>query len=314
VPCEQFLDRVDGAHLDCVSDALAVLLARYGVPDVQAPFAEDWRFDVVERAGEPPTVDLPPHDQDDLLARRTGLRPSWTPIGSVAEATPCWYSALRDGDPVVLVGDAYGLPWLPYYRHEHMEHGFVLAGLDADGTAQVVDPYQNATEWGRATPVATRLPLAALGEALSGGRWAVLRRVPPTAAARPPQRQITANACAVLAADRAGAYRRFVSYHSATGVRELENLTLQTWLLARNRGLHAGWVANLPNGTVTPDVVDRFRALDAGWRRAAETSYLALRRVRAGRQAPGAALAALTAVTAAEVELARDLAAGEKRS
>ncbi|WP_433392213.1 BtrH N-terminal domain-containing protein [Micromonospora sp. KLBMP9576] len=303
VPCGRFLSQVDGARLDCVSDALAVLLAARGVPDVRDPFARDWRFDL--RAGPAPArVALPAPDQDDLLARRTGWRPRWsaTEPGTAADS---WRAALREGAPVAVVGDAYHLPWLPYHGHEHMEHGFVVDGLDADGTVHVVDPYENATEWGRAVPTATRVGLDTLAPALPGGRWAVLVAATTAPEAPDPRAQVAANVAAVRAAADSGAYERFVAAHAPAGRDELENLTLQTWLLARDRGLHARWLADLPAEAVDPGFVARFADVERGWRRATETAYLALRRVRGGRRAPGAALDALRTVTAAEVDLAR---------
>lgn len=310
--CAGLLSRVDGARLDCVSDDLALLLADRGVADVTGPFARDWRFDLIEGDG-PPRVDLPPRDQDELLARRTGWRPRWRAITSVAGELPRLRRALGDRTPVLLVGDAYHLPWLPYAGHQHMDHGFVLEGLepgDDDPLAHIVDPYENATEWGRAEPIATRLRLSAFATALPGGRWAVL--VPAETVPEPgPAAQIAANATAILAADERGAYRRFAERHRGQELAELENLTLQSWLLTRNRDLHSRWLGGLPASVVDASLADRFAAeVVGGWKRVTETSYMAMRRVRSGRRAPTATLAALASAAAAEVDLARSLAQG----
>jgi hypothetical protein len=314
--CARLLPRIDGGYLDCVSDDLALLLAMHGVSDVRTPFAQDWRFDLSERAGLPVRVDLPPADQDELLARRTGWRPQWRPVTSVADDLLQWRHALGAGDPVLLVADAFCLPWLPYAGHEHMDHGFVLAGLSpGDGagcpadelTAHIVDPYQNVTEWGVARPVITQLPLTELDSALAGGCWAVL--VPATA--EPPVNpacQLAANATAILAAADHGSYQRFIAGHQEAGADQLQNLTLQTWLLARNRALHASWLAGLDPSLLDQSIAERFLAqVSGGWQRAMEMSYIALRRVRSGRRAPGAAIAAVEAVSRAETDLARSL-------
>ncbi|MBO4204636.1 BtrH N-terminal domain-containing protein [Micromonospora echinofusca] len=319
VPCADQLRRVDGALLDCVSDDIALLLAARGVDDLRDPFARDWRFVLRRPVVGLPQVELPAADQDDLLARRTGLRPRWRPAGPPGQWADQWRRALHAGDPVLLVGDAYHLPWLPYHGHEHMDHGFVLEGIGADDTgggpvAHVVDPYDNATEWGRATPLATRLPLADLRAALSDGRWATLVQESAVDATPDPDQQVAANAAAVLRAAGQGTYATFLDAHRSLGRAELANLTVQTWLLARDRGLHARWLADRPAGTRAAALADRFDGeIAAGWRRAAEATYLAARRVRSGRRAPGSALTTVQAVVAAETALARSLEEGEPR-
>lgn len=300
--CGELLPRVEGAYLDCVSDDLALLLAAKGVTDIRTPFAADWRFDLVEVPGGLPRLDLPPSTQDDQLAERTGWRPRWRPVTSLAGEVPAWQRVLGQHDPIVLVGDAFHLPWLPYRGHEHMSHGFVLDGLTPDGMAHIVDPYDNATQWGRATPLTTDVPLASLRAALDGGRWAVLE---PAGLAHPvdPDAAVAANAEAILLAHERGGYDSFVDRHRPAGAAELENLALQSWLLARNRALHGRWLS-----TVDLEVAGRFDTeVAAGWRRASEMSYLALRRVRAGRQAPTAVFTALCSVAEAETRLAQDL-------
>ncbi|HEX6871192.1 MAG TPA: hypothetical protein VF163_08845, partial [Micromonosporaceae bacterium] len=203
--------------------------------------------------------------------------------------------------------------------------GFVLEGLDpcgrvndlsgaglsaADVTAHVVDPYRNATQWGQANPLTTALPLADLGPALAGGRWAVLEPASDPVPVHP-ESALAANAAAIMSAAEHGAYRRFVVRHQRLGPVELEHLTLQAWLLSRSRALHGRWLADLPPAVLDPAQAFRFQGqVAAGWRRVSELSYLALRRVRSGRPAPNAVLAALTSVADAEASFARDLPNG----
>lgn len=314
-PCADHLSRVDSPYLDCVSDTLALLLAHRGVRDVRTPFACDWRFDMVDNATGPAGPDLPPARQDDLLAARTGWRPRWSPVAGLDDDLPRWWARLREGEPVVVVGDAYELPWLPYAGHEHMEHGFILDGLvpAADGRsmcAHVVDPYDNATEWGHATPLTTEVPVPSLATALAGGRWAVLEQAgapdPPDSAT-----VLADNAAAILDAARTGAYRRFVEQYRPMGTGELTHLALQTWLLTRQRGLHARWLRDLPGTVLGPGMATRFAdEVEAGWRRAGEVVYLALRRVASGRAAPTGALTAVQAAGESEARFAADLLAG----
>lgn len=300
--CEQFLPIVDSAHLDCICDAIALLLAQVGIAAVREPFAADWRFELVADERELPRLDLPPTDLADRLARRTGYTLSWQPLRSVDDALPRWHELLAQNRPVILVGDAFYLPWVPYSGHEHMDHGFVLEGLQDGAVARLVDPYENSTEWGRAVPQTVTVPLAALAPAVTGGRWAALTRTgepePVDVAV-----QLAENARAADDAD----LRRFVDAHRAVDEPALANLTLSTWLLARNRALHGLWLADVApalDGLGLADLPERFgRDVTPAWRRAAEASYLALRRLRAGRAVPPVALTAAVRATAAEAEL-----------
>jgi hypothetical protein len=149
-----------------------------------------------------------------------------------------------------------------------------------------------------------------LDPALSGGRWAILVRATPAPPVRPAD-QIAANAAAILSAAARDCYQRFIADHQDGGLPGLHSLSLQTWLLARNRALHALWLAGLPPDVVDPAAAGRFAAvISEGWRRAMEMSYIALRRVRSGRKAPGAAFTAIESVAHAEVSLARSLLSG----
>jgi hypothetical protein len=316
--CSQLLPRIDAAYLDCVSDDLALLLAAHGVSDVLTPFAQDWRFDLVEREDGLPRIDLPPAGQDDLLGQRTGWRPRWRPITRIGTDLPQWQRELGSGRPVLLIGDAFHLPWLPYQGHEHMDHGFVLVALHAaredrgdtaagDLTAHILDPYDNITEWGAARPLATRLPISDLSPAFSDGRWAVLVPVRP-AEPTDPAAQIEANAAAILASAEQGLYQRFAECHQQSGLTGIQSMSLQTWLLARNRALHARWLTVLSPAVIAPSLADRFLTeVCGGWQRAMEMAYVALRRVRSGRAAPPAAFAAVSYAADAEVILARSL-------
>jgi hypothetical protein len=304
VRCAPLLGRVDSADLDCVCDNVALLLAHAGVEDVRTPFALDWRFDLVERPGGLPRLDLPPAGLPELLAERTGFTVEWRPVGGLEAAVEDWREALGRGEPVLVVGDAFDLPWVPYHGHKHLDHGFVVEGLE-DGVAHVVDAYDNVTQWGRAEPLATTVPVGELAAALEHGKWTLLTRVGDAAPLDLDER-LAANAAAILEAEADGAYRRFVEAHREPDEPTLDNLTLQTWLLARNRSLHARWLAGQEG---LGDLAERFETeVVAAWRRAAETAYMALRRVSAGRQPPPAALHAAEAAVAAEPALAAELA------
>src|SRR5205085_1141572 len=124
-------------------------------------------------------------------------------------------------------------------------------------------------QWGRAEPLATTVPVTDLAAALEDGAWTLLVRVGDAAPLDLGER-LADNAAAIVAAEADGSYRRFVEAHSEPDEPTLDNLTLQTWLLARNRSLHARWLADQEE---LGDLPERFESqVVAAWRRAAAGS------------------------------------------
>src|SRR5205814_134785 len=76
----------------------------------------------------------------------------------------------------------------------------------------------------------------------SGGRSALTRVGDPSPL--DVGERLAQNAEAILEAERDGSYRRFGEAHREPDEPTLDNLTLQTWLLARNRSLHARWLGD----------------------------------------------------------------------
>jgi hypothetical protein len=95
---------------------------------------------------------------------------------STAECLDSWAAELGRGNAVAVTADAFFLPWLPYCGNEHMEHGFVVEGVEGgrEPVLHVVDPYENRTRRGHARPTTTKVVLGDLGHALDRGAWAVL--------------------------------------------------------------------------------------------------------------------------------------------
>ena len=294
--CGHLLPRIDSAELDCVSDTLALLLAARGIGDVLTPFGCDWRFELgaPDPSGRIGLL-LPPPDQDALLGRRTGWCPVWTEVsaGSVAD----WRRALREGYAVAVVADAYHLPWVPYASQAHMDHGFVIEGLD-ESTAYIADPYDNVTEWGRATPQCLQTSLDVIEPALGRARWCRLEPVTDPCEPVDPVAAIAANAHAIAASS--GRYEEFIAQYATLDADALEHLALQTWLAHRSRALHARWLSSRSVAEVRPDAADRFAAVVPAWQRASEAAYLALRRVRRGRPVPAGPVQSLRTVAETE--------------
>ncbi|MEU4559504.1 BtrH N-terminal domain-containing protein [Actinoplanes sp. NPDC023936] len=289
------LGTVDGAVLDCVSGPLAALLVHAGVQDPHPSLAEDWEAVPAAPDGGLPRFDLPPADLDERVAARTGLRPVWHRSGGPAEARDAW----RRRDAVLVLGDAFALPWLPYFGHARMSHGFVVTGQD-DTAVTIADPYDNVTEWGKAAPTVTTIAVPELDAAVTAAdgsvRWAALE---PAGAPRPVPagERIAANARQIRAAIDGGVFDRFLTAHRELTAEQVDNLALQTWLLARSRRLHARWLAD---DRFTEDVV-------TAWDRAQQAAYLAVRRVRRGRPAPDAVLDRIRAAARAEYATAARL-------
>ncbi|WIM99842.1 hypothetical protein ACTOB_003507 [Actinoplanes oblitus] len=194
-----------------------------------------------------------------LLGLQAGQRWSGCPADRVPEL-------LGRREPLYVVADAYHLPWLPYAGHEHMPHSF-LAGAH-DGGVRVWDAYRNDTRYGPAVPGSWDLTekelVAALGDTAEviGFTGTALPEPRPAVTLDDPAAFVDAYADAP---DRPAAFAR---------------LTLQTWLLARSRRLHAA-----------------FRGLDravpdhlAAWQGLAQQTYVAWRMVQRGRPAPQAPL------------------------
>jgi hypothetical protein len=300
--------QADTDLLDCLAVNVAVLLAWHGAADVRTPFAAKWRFRLRSDGTGASRPDLPPQDVTDDLRELTGWELEWQSAADLAGELPAWAAACGQGQPVLVVADAFDMPWVPYSGHEHMEHSFIIAGVGA-GDLTVVDGYTNTTEWGAAQPVTTTAGRAEIAGLLAGpGRWSVVR---PTgsALATSPARLVRDNAEQIRAAGEAGCYEVFLS-HAAALVQagDLAPVALDTWLLARSRGLHARWLDSDAAAWVPATARQDFSTtVTAAWTRAAEMSYIGLRRARSGRAVPPAVTECLRQACSAEQELANVL-------
>jgi acyl carrier protein len=197
-----------------------------------------------------------------------------------------------------VVADAYYLPWVPYRGRQHTGHSF-LATLDAEGL-RIVDAYHNDTPWGSARPGIRRLPAAELVSALADTTVTVIRFAPVAGSGtdigsgdmEPPDPHTVSRYIA--------AYQTWDDRRAA-----LDGLVLQTWLLARERGLYAARAG----GPVRA-------AHAAAWEGLARKTYVGARRVALGRPEPGGILDDLEALLRAEqnLEAAADASAATRPS
>jgi hypothetical protein len=273
------LDGVDSALLDCLDDNLAVLLRHAGVADVRAPFGHQWHFERAAGDGEPVVRREP---STASIARWTGwaaasvdLDPEAWPVAAAE------YLVSGRGRPLLLGGDAFHLPWLPYAGHAHQEHSFVIEAVDtARGRVRVVDAYANKTQWGEAVPLRTVVSASDVEAAV--GQWRALVLDGPRVPDPPePDAVLDANAEA-MAGDGAAALISYADDHEAR-TRDLESFelfVLGCWTLARSRGLHALWLADVGPA----DIAAAFAAdVVPLWRQATEMAYVGWRRASRGK-------------------------------
>ena len=297
------VEGLDSAYLDCIVDNVAAVLRHHGVRDVRTPFACQWHFGFDETA-DPPLPDLERIPFEDVVARLTGFELVCLDArGESADPVEACVAALGEGVPALVVGDAFLMPWQPYYDHEHMLHSFVVEALDEPrGRVGIADAYENTTEWGDARPIHAEIGADDLREiAASSPRWKdgrvfVLRRTREPH--EPDVRELVrANAAAMSDAGALSALARFRAFYAARAAEpdSAKRFTLACWLAARARSLHALWLHDV-EAQLPPDAhgtAAAFAELAAVWRRVAELAYVAERRARAGRGSPTTAFALL---------------------
>jgi hypothetical protein len=160
------------------------------------------------------------------------------------------------------VGDAFDMPWLPYFGRAHMPHSFLVGARAEEPTACVVDAYDNQTEWGPAEPGVWATPWSDIAFPVRLWRWRA------TGSATPARTHVERQGVdAYVAAFRTHADRP----------RAWEQLAVETWLLARRHKLFALAHDHDPDfGPAAGDAAAR-------WERLAADVFLGLRRVRRGR-------------------------------
>ncbi|MER6441334.1 phosphopantetheine-binding protein [Streptomyces sp. NPDC001185] len=262
--------QVRASLLDCLQANLAVLADRHHGPDTHLRLGAVLRFAPAPHGpGGLPTVEPTVAGQLAAAEELLGLA-----VDAHATRSP---GTAPDGaaEPAYVVADAFHLPWVPYHGHKHVEHSF-LVEPGADGVT-VTDAYHNDTPWGPARPL--RLvygpgqPHALLAELPADTVTVRLSARPPGPAPTPVHEPADG---AVI-----DAYVRAYADHGDR-VLALERFTLETWLLARARHLHAAYAAHLAGGAQDEAV----RAHLARWDGVVEHTYLAYRRVARGRAEP----------------------------
>jgi hypothetical protein len=287
----------DSAYLDCLNDNLAVLLDHLGVHDRRTPFACQWYFDFdpADPAHGPILESL---SVEDLIREQTGctLQKGQLERGRAVEQCRAFVEC---GQPVLVFGDAYLMPWLPYFGREHMEHSFIVDGISADHKLlHIVDAYTNRTEWGMAAPTETCLPALALEPITQdldaprhGSFWIMQQTATSTTADIGALLKRNAEQMRVQARPD-GPLAVFCQHYAdaITDVPAVKAFTLACWLVARARAYHQLWLSDVARAQ--PDLLDQhFVDLFAHdvvqpWQRVSEFAYIVFRRVSQGRTPP----------------------------
>lgn len=303
---------LDPGLLDCWEVTLGMALLAQGCRDVRSVLGSQWWFAYDPGGGAAPRLDFEP--QAERCAALAGLRPRSERVeeGELADACE---RALAEGRVPMVVTDAYQLPWCPYTGRKHVEHSFVVTAVTGSPrTLRVVDGYDNRTEWGDARPLETVVDaaLTAVLERDPATGFVSLHPEKGTAGAAGVDRAalFRANLAALAGRGPGDPYEAFIEEHRPddVGPSAFDRFCEACWTIERRRGLYATWLDDLaaePGSPVPADLGDRFRdGVVARWSEVNRFAYLALRRLRAGRRAPGGVADLLAAAAAAERDLA----------
>ncbi|MFE0376906.1 hypothetical protein ACFW1M_15265 [Streptomyces inhibens] len=279
------LGSVHSGLLDCIQVNLAVLADHHYGPGTHLRLGAPLGFRSWERADGLPTVDPPLTEQLAALPDLLGLRvvrqqrmPRTDMLAAVRTAGRAHY----------VVADSFHLPWLPYHRQTHMEHSFLLAA-GPDGW-HVTDAYRSETRWGPAAPGHWVLP----EEDLAGIESAEVVELEPRGLRPVLELPPTLSVDDADVAAYLGAYDDY-----ADRARAVEQLTVETWLLARARKLHAAYRARFAGRADGPGTEAEREHLRT-WDKVVEQTYLAHRRVSRGRAEPPGLVDRLRDVLAAD--------------
>ncbi|MFI5972732.1 acyl carrier protein [Streptomyces sp. NPDC051452] len=278
------LDGVRTGLLDCLQVNLAVLADHFHGAGTHLRLGA--RLDLPLRLLPDglPTADPALDDRLKSAAPQAGLDPVRR---SHLSGTTLLDESVRHGGVLYVVADAFHLPWLPYHGNAHMEHSFLL--VTGPEGLYITDGYRIETRWGAASPGTHVLDPAAL-RGLDSAEAITFAPVPP------------APATPTVAAYETGPY--LTAYATwPDRARALEQLSAETWLLARARKLHAARRAQVAGHTVEGDAE---RAHLAAWDKLVEQTYLAARRVGRGRAEPPGTVERLGELLAADHEVFAD--------
>jgi hypothetical protein len=262
--------------LDCIQANLAVLADRWHGAGTHLALGAVLRFRPRTTNGGLPTVEPEVLPQVTEACALTG---SAVKAQQHFSATSQVHTLAEQHNPLYVVADAFEMPWLPYFRRRRMDHSFLLE--PSGGKAVVVDAYHNQTQWGPASPGTWELDWDELPE---HGQAIVISPA------------ITETPRPVIEMDGPAWYLAAYDGHPDRQ-QALERLSVETWLLARSRALHAAFLAT--QGFQAPQ--EHLRQ----WESLAGQAFIAMRRVQRGHAEPPGLPEALAGLLAADPEMFR---------
>ena len=290
-------DRVDYKYLDCIENNIATLLAYEGVHDLRTPFACQWYFSFQENAKN--RVKVKRQAVEDLVLKYTGYKVSQYILNDKPLDLELCVSHINQKKPLLIIGDTFYMPWLPYFQREHMDHSFIVTGIDEiSGIIKVVDAYYNHTEWGLAEPVYTNISLAdlcritdSLGE---GKEYIILEKKEEDCAISWNWNGIVEeNAVSIVQnIDRCNMLSRFCRFYRnrLCDIEEIKTFVLDCWLIYRNRKMHSLWLTDLARRSAESwhsEIAESFeKEIVTAWQRVNEFAYIMLRRLVRNKKVP----------------------------
>lgn len=312
-------DRVDYEYLDCIENNIATLLAYEGVQDLRTPFACQWYFFFQEGAKN--RVRVKRQAVEDLVLKYTGYRVSQYSLNDKPLDLELYTAHIERKKPLLIIGDAFYMSWLPYFQREHMDHSFIVAGIDEErSVVKVVDAYYNHTEWGLVEPVDTNIPLAELckiTDSLGEGKEYIIleKREGDYAISWNWNGILKENATSIAQnIDRRNMLGQFCEFYRnrLDDIEEIKTFVLDCWLIYRNRKMHSLWLvdsARREDESWHGEIAESFnKEIVTAWQRVNEFAYIMLRRLVRNKKAPETSFDLIeNELRASEVKLAMQI-------
>lgn len=256
------LDSRPGQFLDCITGNFGLVLAINQI-DQHEIFGSLWYrgFDYDPASSRATTASM-----EDAFRQRLQVKTNITISEHKGALSP------ERGDWAILVGDAYYMPWTPYYKQVHMEHGLSAVALDHETI--YADPYDTATAFGAAHPILLdRLPKETSSHIFYTHYVHEFESIKTT---QPPTFDVYNGT--MLDAER------YVAQFSDS-VMDLNALATDIWMILRARNATTQWTTTGTNqiGQLNTELNE---ILLPAWEKANEQCYLALRRAQRNKPVP----------------------------
>ncbi|RJX37517.1 hypothetical protein D3P09_21275 [Paenibacillus pinisoli] len=261
------MDGVDTSNLDCIHDNIAVLLHHGGILNADHIFASTWYFDFI--ADETAVTPIVP--KLDYLALPERISYAGFELTEKKFREGDYISTITDllaqGNPLIVFGDAFYMPWLHYYSREHHEHTIIIAGINsATKKIAIIDAFQNLTPWGTIHRQKKEISLTVLIEAIEKLQttkrksYYLLNKIGPQTSLG---NEIIMNINSERIIQKVGEEQtisKFSSYYKERFMsREyLDQFVYSCWLTARARVNYHKWMSYIDSKMNTVSLINEF--------------------------------------------------------